>query len=405
MYKKTIFYLSVALLIPYSFGQSANFKGKNLFNGMHLPSGSTQISLSENTVELEKIVDSDFPFDAAYQARASLKQDTLSRSRSIQDATLFKNISPSVVLVITKDGLGSGSIIGNKGEVLTNYHVVQGFNDVGIIIKSNSPSQDFTKSPVLKGKVLKVDQIRDLALIQIIEPPTDRKPIRLGDESDISVGLDVHAIGHPKGESWTYTKGIISQYRSDYVWSDKDDVEHKASVIQTQTPINAGNSGGPLLNTNGNLIGVNSFKRTDTEGLNYAVGIDDVKSFLSMKESRYAAPIKPKEKEKCNMREVYRGETTDKKGVTIVWDTKCSGKGDMDVVLPYNEKEAKFLRMDRNGDGKPDVVIFSEKRNDYWDYSIWDDNYDGKWDLIGWHKNGEIEPYKYDNYSEFMAKK
>ena len=95
----------------------------------------------------------------------------------------------------------------------------------------------------------------------------------------MQVGADVHAIGHPAGEAWTYTKGIVSQIRPGYEWQPKASVKHVADVIQTQTPINPGNSGGPLISDDGRLIGVNSFKK-DGEALNFAVSIGEVEKFL-----------------------------------------------------------------------------------------------------------------------------
>jgi S1-C subfamily serine protease len=89
-----------------------------------------------------------------------------------------------------------------------------------------------------------------------INPP---KPIDLADEKDIAVGADVNAIGHPENLRWSYTKGIISQIRNGFAWSDESKIKHHADVIQTQTPINPGNSGGPVLSDDGKLIGVNTF--------------------------------------------------------------------------------------------------------------------------------------------------
>jgi S1-C subfamily serine protease len=77
-------------------------------------------------------------------------------------------------------------------------------------------------------------------------------------------------IGHPTGEAWSYTTGVISQYRQNYEWqAEGNSIRHRADIIQTQTPINPGNSGGPLLSDSSNLIGVNSFK-SGGEGLNFA---------------------------------------------------------------------------------------------------------------------------------------
>jgi S1-C subfamily serine protease len=110
--------------------------------------------------------------------------------------------------------------------------------------------------------------------------PAGRISIRLGTTDEIAVGADVHAIGHPTGEAWTYTTGVISQYRLTYKWSNRgEEIKHQADIIQTQTPINPGNSGGPLISDADTLIGVNSFKG-DGEGLSFAVSVDDVKRFL-----------------------------------------------------------------------------------------------------------------------------
>jgi S1-C subfamily serine protease len=80
------------------------------------------------------------------------------------------------------------------------------------------------------------------------------------------VGTKPGGIGHPNGENWTYTKGIVSSVRPDYEW-----LTHRATVIQTQTPINPGNSGGPLLSDDGKIVGVNSFGDKGAEGLNFAI--------------------------------------------------------------------------------------------------------------------------------------
>src|SRR5690606_14286963 len=126
------------------------------------------------------------------------------------------------------------------------------------------------------AKVVKRDGVADLALLQVADVPAGVKPLAVGSAASVQVGADVHAIGHPTGEAWTYTRGVVSQVRKDYAWMD----EHKATVIQTQTPINPGNSGGPLINDDLEIIGVNSFK-ADGEGLNFAVSADDVKAFLA----------------------------------------------------------------------------------------------------------------------------
>ena len=338
-----------------------------------------------------------------------IKEDTFSKSRSVKDATLFKSISPSVVLIVSDDSIGSGSLINSKGEILTNWHVVGKNDEVGVIFKPLLDTQKISKNDIYRARVIKLDQVADLALLKVIDFPVSRQPIKLGDSSEISIGSDVHAIGHPRGESWTYTKGVISQYRNDYQWSGgENQVKHKADVIQTQTPINPGNSGGPLISDTGKLIGVNSFKAGDSEGLNFAVSIDDVRNFLSRKDSRLSPNNTAAKSNKCEWKTVYEGKTDDKSGDIIIYDTQCSGKSDLEVVAPYDTSKPYYLRADRNLDGKVDLLILSSARNDKWSLSYWDNDFDGKWDSVGFHPDGEAKPSRYEDfksYSQRIAKK
>ena len=114
------------------------------------------------------------------------------------------------------------------------------------------------------------------------------------DTSRLEVGDDVHAIGHHKGEVWTYTTGTISQIRQHYEWKEGDKT-HRTTVIQTQTAFNPGNSGGPLLNNQAQLIGINSFQM-EGKGLSYAIAGDTVKQFLKGADSQLVeAPKKSAE--------------------------------------------------------------------------------------------------------------
>ena len=107
--------------------------------------------------------------------------------------------------------------------------------------------------------------------------PNDVNELKLANKLP-DVGSDVHAIGHPGSLSWTYTKGYVSQIRKNYKWNYEKTL-HEASIIQTQTPISPGNSGGPLISSEGELLGVNSFK-AQGENLNFAVTSLEVINFL-----------------------------------------------------------------------------------------------------------------------------
>ena len=395
--KKSNFF--VLIVISFALGNSLAQPNFNQAAGRFSQSALTgPVQANINSSNLNQIVTDDFPLNKSFATANSLQPDVASNARGVKDAALFRNISPSVVLILSKEGSGSGSIIGTQGQILTNWHVVGNNSEVGVILKPPKDVDRISKADIRRARVLKVDQVSDLALIQLLDIPVGRSVIKLGDLSDIGVGVDVHAIGHPNGEAWTYTKGIVSQYRNDYSW-DVGQLKHKASVIQTQTPINPGNSGGPLLTDSGVLVGVNSFVDKNAQGINFAVSIEDVKKFLSRSGNRLAEKVQPtKVTKKCEMKEVFKGKLEDGSGEVILWDSKCSGKADLNMVIPYDKSKPIYSEMDRNQDGNVDVKIFSQNRDYKWDFSFWDENFDGKWDLFGLHRNGEVKPYKYEDF-------
>jgi len=360
---------------------------------------------TSNTAELSYFMQSSFNKLQAFRTSQSIQPDVGVNTRGVKDAALFKSLAPSVVMVLTDDASGTGSLIDGNGLILTNLHVVGKSKEVGIVFKPTGLTQQPSKSDLLVGTVVRVDEVADLALVQVKTIPSGTKPIKLGDVSDVAVGLDTHAIGHPHGQYWTYTKGIVSQYRPGYEWSGSRDISHSADVVQTQTPINPGNSGGPLLTDDGLLIGVNTFVDPKAQGLNYAVSIEDVKAFLKRTSNRMAKPSSPlASSQSCESKVIFEGKSTDKKSDIRLIDTKCNGKGDMEYVMPIDKAEPQLLRVDRNGDSKPDVLVFSYSRDYKWEFSLWDDDYDGNWDMVGYHPKGELKPYKFETYAEFEKK-
>ena len=156
--------------------------------------------------------------------------------------------------------------------------------------------------------------------------------------------------------------GIISQYRVGYNWKNEgEDYKHKADIIQTQTPINPGNSGGPLVADTGNLIGVNSFKATG-EALNFAVSVDDVKRFLLHPGNRTAQKAIAENKLDCRPSLMSKFRDKDNSASITSYDMFCNGKASGEYVVPDKQTAAVFLRVDRNGDGKADVIFFDLKR-------------------------------------------
>jgi hypothetical protein len=211
----------------------------------------------------------------------------------------------------------------------------------------------------------------------------------------------VHAIGHPTGESWTYTKGFVSQIRKGYEWSIDSGQTHRADVIQTQTPINPGNSGGPLLSDEGRLVGVNSFK-AEGEGLNFAVSVDDVRRLLASTTDRRlgrASAVRPSSpaQGKCEPREVRRGRSAEGDADRIVYDLDCTGKPNAILTVPDDPSKSIMLFIEGKG-ADPNVLLIDTDRDGQWDISLYDIDKDGKPDMIGYHRNGELKPYRLEPY-------
>jgi len=191
---------------------------------------------------------------------------------------IYEDNALGVVLLMGDAGYGSGVIISTKGYVLTNNHVIENNENLEAIL-SYQYSLDGYEEYVHSIEIIKQDKVKDLALIKINNPRTALRPINISRKVP-AIGSQVHAIGHPDLEVWTYTTGYISQIREEYEWSYKDDFEHMANVYQTQTPIAEGNSGGPLLNNHGNLVGINTFGDSENDFQNFSVTVDEIIRFL-----------------------------------------------------------------------------------------------------------------------------
>ena len=197
---------------------------------------------------------------------------------------IFEEAKSGVVYVITDKGTGSGVLISKDGHLLTNWHVVEGaeLDSIKIAFHPIYYSND-VEDYFFEVKVIKTAKVSDLALLKIINPPKNIKVINISSIIP-AVGSEAHAIGHPHDAYWTYTKGYISQHRTNYSWQyNKEDGEHVADVYQMQTPIGEGSSGGPLLNRHGNLIGINTFGSKENQSLNYAVDVTEIIAFLANK--------------------------------------------------------------------------------------------------------------------------
>jgi S1-C subfamily serine protease len=169
-----------------------------------------------------------------------------------------------------QQALGSGFVIDKAGHIVTNYHVVQGARSVSV---------SFSNNESMKARIVGSDPSTDVAVLQVDVHSRALTPLPLGNSDDVHVGDSVVAIGNPLGLDRTVTSGIVSALqRVIAAPGGQYSIDH---VIQTDAALNHGNSGGPLLNADGAVIGVNSQIQSDTGsniGLGFAIPIDTVKT-------------------------------------------------------------------------------------------------------------------------------
>lgn len=214
---------------------------------------------------------------------SSIKLDPVSfasDNNAMSAADIYKKVAPAVVMVSTKsiqsingwfqqetEGMGSGFIINTDGYILTNYHVIEGAKEVTVTLSDGRE---------VKASVVNYDENQDVAMIKINENIEVPGVVELGDSDALQPGEEVLAIGNPlsKELSSTLTKGIVSALNR----SVETETGVNTNLIQTDAAINSGNSGGPLINTKGQVVGINTLKASDgAEGIGFAIPINDVK--------------------------------------------------------------------------------------------------------------------------------
>ncbi|MEX0979274.1 MAG: trypsin-like peptidase domain-containing protein [Pirellulales bacterium] len=192
---------------------------------------------------------------------------------------VVRQMERSVVRIDTDSGLGSGVIVDDTGLILTNYHVIEGATRAQVILKSG-------KSLQARG-FLAVDPRHDLALV-MTDPFDAGAAVKVATTMP-SIGEKVAAFGNPKGFSFTTSEGIVSAIRSgkELIETIGGDAYRylgysvDATWIQTTAPISGGNSGGPLVNMNAELVGLNTWSHTQGQNLNFAIALTDITRMLS----------------------------------------------------------------------------------------------------------------------------
>ncbi len=188
---------------------------------------------------------------------------------------VYEDVNRSVVNISTRSqvqdgfwysdevahGSGSGAVLDQSGHILTNFHVVDGADFVEVRLANNQSYQ---------ATLVGADKIDDIAILKIDVPPSELNPIKIGDSSNLRVGQRVFAIGNPFGWDRTLTTGIISSLNR--TLPSRSQFRTMKALIQTDAAMNPGNSGGPLLNTSSEMIGMNVAIATGPARQNSGVG-------------------------------------------------------------------------------------------------------------------------------------
>jgi len=171
------------------------------------------------------------------------------------------------------EGAGSGSVLDKQGHILTNFHVVEDANKILVTLPGGKDAYE--------GELIGTDPENDIAVLKINAPPEELYPVPVGTSDTLQVGQRVYTLGNPFGLEGTLTTGIISNLNR--TLPSRSGREMK-SIIQTDAAMNPGNSGGPLLDTGGRMIGMNvaiATKTGQSAGLGFAIPVNRIRQTVT----------------------------------------------------------------------------------------------------------------------------
>jgi S1-C subfamily serine protease len=227
---------------------------------------------------------------AATSSDSNNSQQAALSNEGLSAADIYEKVRPSVVEITSTlqsggplgqqaQGTGTGVVLDSDGRILTNNHVIDGAESIEVRFSDESTSS---------AKVLGTDPANDLAVIQVTDSGLDLHPAQLGDSDALRPGDPVLAIGNPFNLESTITQGIVSATGRTY--STGANTRPIRNMIQTDAAVNPGNSGGPLLNAQGEVVGINTLLENPTGdnvnvGVAFAVAINTAKQSMSQLES------------------------------------------------------------------------------------------------------------------------
>lgn len=317
--------------------------------------------------------------------------DINGNQRGALEAKIYKQLLPLTCAVRAGSKLGSGVVV-KKGFVLTNYHVISGEKTVQIAFKPKNGSNP-EKNSFLTAKISKVSPVKDLALLEVLDEDFKKnsKPISFSKINKAEVGDDIFTIGHPQGELFTFDSGIISQVRNNYSWQTND-FNHRADyIVQTKNSISMGNSGGPIVNDNLELVGITTFSNTKGQNLNFAISVHDITSFINDASDNTPKAYSKTHKIVPNKFNILKTVLAkDKSGNPIkVNQIDTNNNGKVDCTMVDNKLSGRWHRyyFDRNENGIHEEMQIDDNNNGIAEAIYLDTNEDRRWDVIKYDKN------------------
>ena len=389
-------------------------------------SGETKIKISlNNMLDFRKIKKINKKFASIEHEVKQTSRKLKKRGKKIKYKSVNTNdLLQATVYIGHEFGMGAGLIIDKNGTILTNWHVIEGAKTLKVwLLPKDSRKEEedlWNFQPFYIAKVIHTSKKKDLALIKINDVPNNLKVIKFGNYKDIKnlenlIGKMAHAVGHPKGFTWSFNSDPVNAIRVSHKWKVENDRHKAIAVIQHQIPISPGNSGGPLLDNFGRLIGVNTFYR-DGQNLNFAVSIHDVVEFIEAKH------VVEKEKKsennstwitkKCKEKKSYITKkckdrdkgSSDPAGVKKTYpnakssDANNNGIDDTWYVDTNNNGIIDTAFIDDDEDGIIEAVMLDENENKIWEVIIGDKDLNGNPDIaiIDRDEDGKADVVAYD---------
>ncbi|MFQ6084313.1 MAG: S1C family serine protease, partial [Candidatus Aminicenantia bacterium] len=314
---------------------------KNLTNPDKVEGGSSE--LMENYGELVNQLEHGFSVFNIFAPYTGMEKDWKTslqslntyklRLRSYKSTQIYKRAVPATVLIVAPDGRsGAGFIIDAQRRLIaTNFHVTGGMKKLFVAFY-NEKIQDPSKLKFYPASLIKYSAIKDIAILKLLFWVPNLKELAFEEIKNPTVGEDVHTIGHPLQLTWTYSKGMITALRNNFQFGE----EEKANVIQIDASISPGNSGGPLLNDTGKVIGMAtfSFSAIYAQNLNFAISNEDIKYVLALNKNEDTSKSRI-------LKELYGKKLFSLESIRYAY-------------IPY--------KIDADGDGKVDYISFQDPK-------------------------------------------